>query len=55
LAEEQEHELQARIKRLTLNSLRAAFFSIENTRILERAVIAGEQYQELMAKIRRKE
>ena len=55
MTEEQAQEMQVRIKKLTLNSVRAALFSIENMHVLEKAVTAGERYQELVAKIRRKE
>jgi len=47
--------MQIRVNKLSQNSLRAALFSIEDTDVLEAAVTAGEQYQELREKISRKE
>lgn len=50
-----EIELQIRIRKLTPNSLRAALFSIENIDDLEKAVNAGEHFQELVSKLKKKE
>ncbi len=44
-------DMQIRVNKLSLNSLRAALFSIENTEALETAVSAGEHYQKLTEKI----
>lgn len=46
-------ELQRRIQKLTLRSLRAALLSIENVGRLEAAILAGEKYQELVSKLKR--
>lgn len=50
-----ELELQIRIGKLSLNSLKTALLSITDTDVLEAAVGAGEAYQELRAKLIRKE
>jgi len=50
-----ELELQIRIGKLSMNSLRTALISVQDTDILEAAVGAGEAYQELRAKLIRKE
>jgi len=47
--------MQIRVNKLSLNSLRAAIFSLEDTDVLEAAVTAGEHYQKLTEKIGRKE
>ncbi len=46
---------QIRVNKLSQNSLRAALFSIEDTDILEKAVTAGERYQELREMMGKKE
>lgn len=50
-----ELELQIRIGKLSQNSLKTALLSITDTDVLEAAVNAGEAYQELRAKLVRKE
>lgn len=50
-----ELELQIRIGKLSINSLKTALISIGDTDVLEAAVGAGEAYQELRAKLVRKE
>lgn len=47
--------IQIRVNGLKLNSLRAALFSIEDAEVQEKAINAGESYQELTEKIGRKE
>jgi len=49
-----ELDLELRVGRLSMNSLRAALFSIENTDDLENIVAAGERYQVLALKMKKK-
>ena len=49
-----ELDLELRVGELSMNALRAALFSIENSDDLENIVAAGERYQILSKKMKKK-
>lgn len=49
-----ELDLELRIKKLGLNDLRAALFSVKDTEILESMVKSGEDYQKLQERLKKK-
>ena len=49
-----ELDLEIRVSKLNMNALRAAIFSVENTDDLETIVQAGEKYQTLASKMKKK-
>jgi len=49
-----ELDLEIRVSKLNMNALRAAIFSVENTDDLETIVQAGERYQTLASKMKKK-
>lgn len=49
-----ELNLETRVLNLTPNALRAALFSVDNKNVLEDLIKAGENYQELANKMKKK-